>query len=170
MDDQECRLVGDRRRVQGAEAVEGGDGETPVCCTAEVHWSGGRGKEGVCPEGGGGGECRDVCEGLIEWFPGAHDVQPVACGGCRVLGPCIGWEGSLSLGGACWQGVVGTADFGVGSGSLRVDWEEAIARVGEGCLVAYSDGSRDELGRVAGGRCGPRGAERCVLVGTVVTV
>ena len=63
-----------------------------------------------------------------------------------------------------------TADLGVGSGGLGVDWEEAISRVGEGCLVAYSDGSRDESGRVAGGWCGPRGAEGCVLVGTVATV
>ena len=51
-----------------------------------------------------------------------------------------------------------------------MDWEEAISRVGEGCLVAYSDGSRDELGRVAGGWCGPRGAEGSVLVGMVATV
>ena len=36
--------------------------------------------------------------------------------------------------------------------------------------MAYSDGSRDELGRVASGWCGPRGAEGCVLVGTVATV
>ena len=51
-----------------------------------------------------------------------------------------------------------------------MDWEEAISRVGEGCLVAYSDGSRDELGRVAGSWCGPRGAEGCVLVGMGATV
>ena len=31
----------------------------------------------------------------------------------------------------------------------------------------YSDGSRDELGRVAGGWSGPRGAEGSVLVGMV---
>ena len=63
------------------------------------------------------------------------------CGDSALVG-----KGSLSLGGPCWEGVVATADLGVGSGSLVVDWEEAISSVTEGCLVAYSDGSRDELG------------------------
>ena len=66
--------------------------------------------------------------------------------------------------------MVTTVDLGVGSDGLAVDWEEAISRVGEGCLVAYSDGSRDELGRVAGGWSGPRGTEGSVLVGMVATV
>ena len=61
-------------------------------------------------------------------------------------------------------------DLGVGSGGVGGDWEVAIDRVGEGCLVAYSDGSQDEAGRVAGGWCGPRGAEGSVLVGRVATV
>ena len=84
------------------------------------------------------------------------------CGDCALIG-----KGALSLGGPCWQGVVTTADLGIGSGGLGVDWEEAISRVGEGCLIAYSNGSRDELGRVAEGWCGPRDAEGCVLVGMV---
>ena len=87
------------------------------------------------------------------------------CGDTALTG-----KGALSLGGPCWRGVVTTADLGVGSGGLGVDCEKAISRVGEGCLVAYSDGSRDELGRVAGGWCRPRGAEGCVLVGMVATV
>ena len=84
--------------------------------------------------------------------------------------PALVGKGSLSLGGPCWRRMVATADLGVRSDSPRVDWEEVIFKVGEGCLVAYSDGSRDELGRVAGGWCGPRGAEGCVLVGMVATV
>ena len=58
--------------------------------------------------------------------------------------PALVGKGSLALRGACWQGVVATADLGVCSGGLGGDWEEAIYRAGEGCLVAYSDGSRDE--------------------------
>ena len=63
-----------------------------------------------------------------------------------------------------------TADLGVGSSGLVVDWEVAISRVWEGSRVSYSDGSRDESGQVAGSWCGPRGVEGCVLVGTVATV
>ena len=95
---------------------------------------------------------------------------PSGAGVAECGGPTLVWKGSLSLGGACRQDVVATADLGVGSGGLRVDWKEAISRVREACLVAYSDGSRDESGRVAGGWCGPRGAVGCVLVGTVATV
>ena len=84
--------------------------------------------------------------------------------------PALVGKGSLSLVGPGWQGVAANADLGVGSGSLGVDWEEAISRIGEGCLVAYSDGSRDKLGRVAGGWYGPQGAKGCMLVGTLVTV
>ena len=84
--------------------------------------------------------------------------------------PAMIGKQALSLGGPCWQGVVTPLDLGVGSGGLGVDWEEAISRVGRCCLVAYSDGSRDELGRVAGGWSGPRGAEGSVLVGMVATV
>ena len=96
--------------------------------------------------------------------------DPSRAGIAECLNPALIGKGALSLGGPCWQGVVTVADLGVGSGGLEVDWEEAISRVGAGCWVAYSDGSRDELGRVAGGWCGPRGAERCVLVGMVATV
>ena len=79
-------------------------------------------------------------------------------------------KGAMSLGCPCWHGGVDTVDLGVGPGALCGDWEEAIFRIGEGCLVAYTDGSRDELGRVAGGLCSPRGAEGSLLVGTVATV
>ena len=50
---------------------------------------------------------------------------------------------------------------------LGGDWEEAISRIGKGCLIACTDHSKDELGRVADRWCGPQGAEGSVLVGTV---
>ena len=101
----------------------------------------------------------------------ARTMYNPSLAGIAVCGdPALIGKGALSLGGPCWQGVVTTADLGVGPGGLGVDWEEAICRVGEGYVVAYSDGSRDESGRVVGGWCGPRGAEGCVLVGTVATV
>ena len=46
----------------------------------------------------------------------------------------------------------------------------AIECVRNGCVVAFTDGSRDDAGRVAGGWCDSRGGEGCELVGTVVTV
>ena len=96
--------------------------------------------------------------------------NPLRTGVAECGDPVLVGKGYLSLGGPCWQGVVATAELGVGSGGLGVDWEEAISRVGEGCLGAYSGGSRYELGRVAGSWGGPRGAEGRVLVGTVATV
>ena len=81
----------------------------------------------------------------------------------------IGKE-SLSIGGPSWRGEVTTVHLGVGSDIQRFDWEEAISSVGEGCLMAYFDSSRDELGRGVGSWYGLRSAEGCVLVGMVVTV
>ena len=61
-------------------------------------------------------------------------------------------------------------DLGVGVGGTSLDWERAIESVGGGCVVAFTDGSRDEFGRVAGGWCDSRGGEGCELVGSVATV
>ena len=94
-----------------------------------------------------------------------------SCAGVADCGdPTLVGKGSLSLVGPCWRGVVATIDLGVRSDGLGVDWEEAMSRVEEGCQIAYSDGSRDELDRVAGGWCRPRGAEGSLLVRTVATV
>ena len=84
--------------------------------------------------------------------------------------PALVGRGSLSLGGPCWGGKLSTVDLGDGSSGLGLDWEEAISRMGEGCLIAYFNGSREELSQVAGGWCGPRGADGSVLVGTLATV
>ena len=78
--------------------------------------------------------------------------------------------GELSLGGSCWRGKVEVVDLGVGVGGTSLDWERAIESVGGGCVVAFTDGSRDEFGRVAGGWCDSRGGEGCELVGSVATV
>ena len=82
----------------------------------------------------------------------------------------MAWAGELSLGGACWRGEVAMVDLGVGDGGEAQDWEEAISSVAGGCVVAFSKGSRDESGRVAGGWCDSRGGEGCGLVGSVATV
>ena len=60
-------------------------------------------------------------------------------------------------------------DLGVGAGGEAQDWEEAISSVAAGCVVALSDGSRDESGRVAGW-CDSRDGEGGGLVGSVATV
>ena len=78
--------------------------------------------------------------------------------------------GELSLGGCCWRGALEVVDLGVGVGDSSRDWEEAIERVGAGCTVAFTDRSRDDAGRVAGGWCDTRGGEGCELVGSVATV
>ena len=61
--------------------------------------------------------------------------------------------GELSLGGSCGRGAVEMVDLRVGAGGSSGEWEEAIARVSGGCTVAFSDGCKDEAGRVAGGWC-----------------
>ena len=38
------------------------------------------------------------------------------------------------------------------------------------CTVAFTDGSKDDEGKVAGGWCGSRGGECCERVGSVATV
>ena len=78
--------------------------------------------------------------------------------------------GELSLGGCCWRGEVVVVDLGVGVGGTSLDWERAIESARGGCVVAFTDGSRDEFGRVAGGWCDARGREGCELVGSVATV
>ena len=78
--------------------------------------------------------------------------------------------GELSLGGSCWKGEVAVVDLGVGAGAMSRNWEEAIERVRDGSVVAFTDGSRDDAGWVAGGWCDSRGGEGCEFVGTVATV
>lgn len=69
--------------------------------------------------------------------------------------------GRLSLRGPCWKGEIGVVDMGASSEGTRKDWEGAIAKVSVACTVAFTDGSRDEGGRVVGGWCDSRGGEGC---------
>ena len=78
--------------------------------------------------------------------------------------------GDLSLGGPCWRGEVVVIKVGVGSGGTKEEWEEAILKVSGGCTVAFTDGSRNDEGKVAAGWHGSRGGEGYELVGSVVTV
>ena len=97
----------------------------------------------------------------VETFARAGAGRFLACticdpsrAGVAVNGDAVmAGAGELSLGGACWRGEVAIVDLGVGAGGEVQDWEEAISRVAEGCEVAFSDGSRDQSGRVAGGWC-----------------
>ena len=61
-------------------------------------------------------------------------------------------------------------DLGVGDGATSRDWKVAIECVRSGCVVAFTDGSTDDAGRVAGGWCDSRGGEGCELPGMVATV
>ena len=79
--------------------MESGDVEAPVRYSSELHWGCGGCKEGVCPEGGGGGECGDVCEGLSRSISGSHDMQPVAGESCRLRGRRV----SRTRGSVAWQ-------------------------------------------------------------------
>ena len=42
-------------------------------------------------------------------------------------------------------------------------------KVSDRCTVAFTDGSKDDEGKVAGGWCGSHGWEGCELVGSVAT-
>ena len=78
--------------------------------------------------------------------------------------------GDLSSGGPSWKGEVVVIDVGVGSEGTKEDREEAILKVSDRCMVAITDGSKDDEGKVAGGWCGSRGGECCERVGSVATV
>ena len=78
--------------------------------------------------------------------------------------------GDLSLGGPCWRGEVVVLEVGVGSRGTKEECEEVIFKVSDGCTVAFTDGSRDDEGRVAGGWCSSHGGEGCELVESVSTV
>lgn len=79
--------------MEGSERVESGDREALVRCTSEVHWDSGVCKERIWPEGGGGGDCRDVCEGISGLISGPHDVRAVESRGCTMRGRRVGEKG-----------------------------------------------------------------------------
>ena len=96
--------------------------------------------------------------------------DPVRAGVAENGDAVMAGAGELSLGGSCWKGEVAVVNLGVGGGATLRDWEVAIENARNSSVVAFTDGSRDEAGRVAGGWCDSRGGEGCELVGTVATV
>ena len=70
----------------------------------------------------------------------------------------------------CWHGHVEVVDLGPCKSSTSVVWERAIREAGERRLIVYTDGSRDDDGRVGGGWHAPRNGARSVRVGNVTTV
>ena len=71
--------------------------------------------------------------------------------GVGVVDEGIAGKGQLSFGGGCWCGHVDVVDLGPCKSSTSEVWERAIEEAGEGRLVVYTDGSRDDGGRVGGG-------------------
>ena len=57
-------------------------------------------------------------------------------------------------------------DIGIGSGGTKWEWEEALTMVNDGCLFAFTNGSRDVEGKAAGGWYGPCRDEWHVMVGS----
>ena len=78
--------------------------------------------------------------------------------------------GTLSLGGCCWRGEVHVVDLGLCKTSTSMAWEAAISNAAGGKLVDYTDGSRDEDGRVGGGWYADGNGAGSVAVGEVATV
>ena len=78
--------------------------------------------------------------------------------------------GTLSLGERCWRGEVHVVDLGQCKTSTSIAWEEAISNAAGGKLVVYTDGSRDEDGRVGGGWYANGNRAGSVAVGDVATV
>ena len=62
-------------------------------------------------------------------------------------------KGALSLGGACWRGVVEVVDLGLSGEASVGEWEAAIEGAQQGGGLLFTDGSRDEtdmLGEAGG--------------------
>ena len=61
-------------------------------------------------------------------------------------------------------------DLGLGGDASAAEWKAAIECVGGGPCLLFTDGSREESGRVGGGWWGSKGGSGSVAVGTVATV
>ena len=102
----------------------------------------------------------------------ARTMCDPSCAGVALGGDsALKGAGALSLGGPYWKGEVKVVELGIGANSARKVWEQAIAKVEEGLLAVYTDGStRDDVGKVGGGWYDSSGGEGCALVGSVATV
>ena len=81
---------------------------------------------------------RTICDPVRSGVVGAGDLV-------------LEGKGELSLGGACWRGVVEVVDLGLGGEASAGEWEAAIERVRGDDGLLFTDCSRDESGRVGGG-------------------
>lgn len=79
-------------------------------------------------------------------------------------------EGELSFGGSCCREGVHIIDVGPYKTSDPTLWEEAVKCAAERRLVVYTDGSRDDGGRVGGGWYADDNGASSVAVGNVATV
>lgn len=70
--------------------------------------------------------------------------------GIGMVNAVIAREGQLSVGGGCWRGRVEVIDLGPCKTSGAAEWEGAIEEDSIGRLVVYTDGSRNDDGRVGG--------------------
>ena len=82
----------------------------------------------------------------------------------------IAARGQLSYGGECWRGHVDVVDLEPCKSSTPEVWERAIMEAGERKLVVYTDGSRDDDGRVGGGWYAPGNGAGSVAIGSIATV
>ena len=96
--------------------------------------------------------------------------DPVRAGVAAADDPVLEGKGELSLGGACWRGVVDVVDLGPSGDVLVEEWEQAIGQVRGGASLLFTGGSYDDSGRVGGGWWGSCGARGSMAVGTVATV
>ena len=156
--------------MAGTTGMAGDDGEASVCRSAEVYWAVvGVRKEYVRKMAAVEGVeafARAAAGRFLAWTM----CDPERAGVAENRDGAMVNASELSLGGSCWRGLVGVVELGVGAEGSSQDWEEAIARVSGGCTVTFTDGSRDEAERVAGGWCDSRGVGGCELVGLVATV
>ena len=96
--------------------------------------------------------------------------DPVRAGVAVADDPVLAGKGVLSLGGTCWCGVVEVVDLGLSGDASVGECEMAIARARGSDDLRFTDGSRNESGRVGGGWWGSQGGSSSVAVGSVATV
>ena len=111
-----------------------------------------------------------VVRAAAGWFLAQSLCDLLLTGVAASDDPVLVGKGILSLGGACWHGVVEVADLGLSGEVMVVEWEEAIKSLRGGSSLLFTDGSHDESGRVGGGWLGYQGGSGSVAVGTVATV
>ena len=134
----------------GTEGIEEGDDPLGECC----------GPEDPCAVQGSSGRKASAIAAVedVETFAKAASGRFLARTLCDPLREGIGQVdghlaemGMLSLVGHCWGGEVHVVDLGPCKTSTPIAWEEAISNTAGGKLVIYTDGSRDDDGRVGGG-------------------